>query len=332
MWKSVHYEERGRSHVATGTPCQDKTLSLRKHGVDVIALADGAGSAQYSHYGAETVIHTAADYISENFATIANNPDGRQVKLELLDVLQLALAQKKEQLQCELKDLASTLLLVAVYEHRFIMLHIGDGVIGYIKEDVLKVASSPENGEFANTTTFVTSSNAALAMKLFKGKIDGIAGFVLMSDGTAESLYHKQSNSLVPALLKIIHRNSIISRQRMYALVEESFHNVIIPNTIDDCSIAILSRTIGSLTEFEYMSTLQKCEFLQINPIGKSSLKRIKRYDRILVELKQPKTEDEISRVLRLKRQYASRHLQRLLDAGLILQQDGTYRTTNVKL
>jgi len=36
--------------------------------------------------------------------------------------------------------------------------------------------------------------------------------------------------------------------------------------------------------------------------------------------------------VLRLKRQYASRHLQRLLDAGLILQQDGTYRTTNVKL
>lgn len=42
------------------------------------------------------------------------------------------------------------LLLAAVSEERFLLVHIGDGVIGYLDGDTLKVASVPDNGEFAN--------------------------------------------------------------------------------------------------------------------------------------------------------------------------------------
>lgn len=326
MWNSVNYEARGRSHVSAGIPCQDKTLAIHKNGVDVIALADGAGSAKWSHFGAETIIQAAADYMCERFGSLLDHPDGRQVKLEMLEQLTLSLAEKCEQLQCEMKDLASTLLMVAVRDNAFLMVHIGDGVIGYIKDNALKVASSPENGEFANTTTFVTSSDAAMSMKLFKGSVEQIAGFVLMSDGTAESLYNKQARQLVPALLKIMHRNSIISRDKMLTLIEESFQNVIVSNTMDDCSIAIMSRNIGIFSDYEALSAAQKCELLQIEPTCRSAPRRVKRYDRMLDELKQPKTVQDMCKLLRLKPKYTSRHLDRLLEAGLIVRQNGVYR------
>ena len=326
MWKSVYYEAQGRSHVAADIPCQDKTLSISKNGVDVIALADGAGSAKWSHFGAETVIQAAADYMCEHFASLSDNPDGRKVKLELLEQLTGRLGEKRDQLQCEMRDLASTLLIVAVRDSTFIMVHIGDGVIGYIKDDELKVASSPENGEFANTTTFVTSSDAAASMRLFKGNVERIAGFVLMSDGTAESLYHKQTRQLVPALRKIMHRNSIIAQDRMLALIKESFHNVIVPNTQDDCSIAIMSRNIGGFSDYESLSASQKCELLQIEPTSRSAAKRVKRYDMMLGELREPRTAQDMCRLLRLKPRYTSRHLNRLLEAGLIVRTNDGYR------
>lgn len=62
-------------------------------------------------------------------------------------------------------------------------------MIGYLDGDTLKVASVPDNGEFANETTFVTSDKAAETMRLFKGRTAGQAAFVLMSDGTEHSLY-----------------------------------------------------------------------------------------------------------------------------------------------
>lgn len=326
MWKSVDYSARGRSHVMAGIPCQDKTLAICKNGVNVIALSDGAGSAKWSHFGAEAVIRTAADYMCEKFSSLLDNTDGRQVKLELLEQLKRSLVEKRDQMQCELKDLASTLLLVAVRDNSFLMVHIGDGVIGYTKNDVLKVASSPENGEFVNTTTFVTSNEAAAEMRLFKGSVEQISGFVLMSDGTAESLYHKQTGQLVPALLKIMHRNSVITHDRMLMQIEESFDNVVVKNTTDDCSIAIMSRNIGIFSDYNELSAVQKCELLQIEPTNRSAVRRVKRYDNMLVELKEPKTVQDMCRVLRLKPKYAARHLNRLVEVGLIVQQNDTYR------
>lgn len=38
-----------------------------------------------------------------------------------------------QELDCLVKDLASTLLVVAVKNGKYLILHIGDGVIGYVK-------------------------------------------------------------------------------------------------------------------------------------------------------------------------------------------------------
>src|SRR5690606_42119695 len=64
-------------------------------------------------------------------------------------------------LGCTFAELASTFLAVAVSAERFLVVHIGDGVIGYVKNGELRVISAPDNAEFANQTTFVTSPDAA---------------------------------------------------------------------------------------------------------------------------------------------------------------------------
>ena len=55
MWKKVHCAVQGRGHTKNQVPCQDKTFCYQENGVLVAALADGAGSAKLSHYGAACV-------------------------------------------------------------------------------------------------------------------------------------------------------------------------------------------------------------------------------------------------------------------------------------
>ena len=187
MWNLLESTRQGRSHVKQGTPCQDKTYCRSYDDTYVITLADGAGSARLSHYGAECVTKCIADELGLNFESYWDETEARIAKERLFKEISESLQEIAGQYDCQLKDMASTLLAVAVKDERYIILHLGDGVIGYCKEGVLKVASAPNNGEFANTTVFTTSSDACSQMKVFRGLLNGSNGFVLMSDGPEES-------------------------------------------------------------------------------------------------------------------------------------------------
>lgn len=326
MWRSVNYETCGRGHKKMSIPCQDKTISYNNNNVNIIALADGAGSAKFSHYGAEVVLEAVSKFISNNFDLLINNPNGVQVKQDILTHLIEKLNRKSQELCCDMKDLASTLLLVAIKENSFLICHVGDGIIGYLKEDELKVASKPENGEFVNTTTFVTSKNAVMAMKLFKGKLDNINGFVLMSDGTAESFYSKKDSKLAPILVKIMHKNAILEPNIIFENIKESFDNIVVNNTFDDCSIAIISRSAGILYDYKDMDIDQKCNLLDIEFGSYSYKKRINRYDDIINFLESPKTLDQISRELYLKKKYMKKYVNKLTYIGVIVKEGNKYK------
>ena len=204
MWISIQCAAQGRSHKKSDIPCQDKTYSVVKNDTQVIALADGAGSASLSHYGAESVTKGISKELAKNFEVYFKEDNGVIVKQKLLNEILNILNKQAEELGCRTKDLASTLLLVAIKGDYYIIIHIGDGVIGYLKDDELKVASQPENGEFVNTTVFTTSKDAIMTMKLMRGKLAQINGFVLMSDGTEASFYNKKEQQLATILKKIM--------------------------------------------------------------------------------------------------------------------------------
>ena len=253
MFKHYNTQVRGRGHEKSGTSCQDYTYFNSAKGVQVITLADGAGTAEFSEYGAQTVAKKACGYLVQNFHRLYNSEDGVSVKKELHDYLLSEIETRRtklsEKADCTIKDLASTFLMVAVHQNEFILAHIGDGVIGYIRNGELKVASAPDNDEFANTTTFVTSSNALSAMRMSKGSLDGVAGFILMSDGTENSLYNKKAGTLSGACIKLIEtvaKAPTYTRKnpRYEREIKRVLRAKIKENTNDDCSVAILGRLL----------------------------------------------------------------------------------------
>lgn len=247
MFKEFHYQVRGQGHLRDGAPLQDRTKYLSRGGVQALCLADGAGSAAHSQLGAQALVDEGCALLVEQFHTFLASTDGARVKLELLGRLQAKLACVADRHGLELRDLASTFLGVAVSGDRFLGAHVGDGVVGYLKHGELQVISVPDKNEFANQTTFVTSRTAAASMRLFRGSLEGVAGFILMSDGTGESLFNPRTGQLASACTKFIAavgaaparqaKNSDY-KKRLRRVVDLRIRNA----TEDDCSIGILGR------------------------------------------------------------------------------------------
>ncbi len=204
QWKSAGASVRGRSHSAYDLPCQDRVYASASRRVSVIALSDGAGSCRYSHYGAEIVVKETCKLLSKRFHRLygLNN---QQIASKVLNKLLKKIKRKVKRLKAEsIKEFSSTLLFVAVSDTRCILGHIGDGVIGKLMGDRLSVLSYPENGEYLNTTFFVTGSDALKHMRIQRNTIEDTSGFILMSDGASESLYDRQSLALSPVSKQIL--------------------------------------------------------------------------------------------------------------------------------
>lgn len=326
VWNSVQCAVQGRGHIKAGTPCQDKTYFMSENDVSVIALADGAGSASMSHFGAEFVTHEICELLTRQFDIYFNEDDGAAVKRVIVGILLEGLEKLAEDLKCETKDLASTLLVSAVHNGKYIILHIGDGIIGYVKDNELKIASYPENGEFVNTTVFVTSKEALSTMKMMKGQLNGITGFALMSDGTEASLYNKREKSLAPVLKKIMDLSHIMNVECLQNEMKKSFENVIKKSTTDDCSLIILVEDDYSFRGYRYLNEDQKRAYLGI---GDSIYvrNRIKRYDELLEFLKTPKNLSQISKRIFLKKKYCRKHIDLLMKRNMVVAKNGRYYT-----
>lgn len=246
MFREFHYHRRGRGHALEGTPGQDRTSYLSRRGVQVICLSDGAGSATHSEFGAQTLAEKGAVLLAESFEEVISSDDGAHVKLEIMRGLLDRLAETAKRRECEIADLAATFLAVAVSGTRFLVVHVGDGVIGYVKNGELKVVSAPDNDEFANSTTFVTSERAAHSMRLLRGSTDGVAGFILMSDGAEASLHNRHSGRLAPACVKLIDAVAAAPRRgakhpKHERVLRRFVDTVVAQSTKDDCSIGILA-------------------------------------------------------------------------------------------
>ncbi|WP_104706592.1 protein phosphatase 2C domain-containing protein [Helicobacter bizzozeronii] len=176
--------------------------------------------------------------------------------------LKITLQDKIQKLQeviqnkaCNLHDLASTLLVVAIKDDAFLLLHLGDGICGVLKGRELKVASHPDNGEFSNETIFTTSKDAALSAKVFKGKLSdkNFTGFVLMSDGAGESFYKNKERTLVTMLQDYM---NVARAPGMRDQVQDSLKTLlktrVKEKTTDDCSVIMLVKeSVEPLSETE---------------------------------------------------------------------------------
>lgn len=229
---------QGRSHVANSIPCQDRVYHKQGNGVNVIALADGAGSKPLSHLGAEAVTKTICNFLVDNFDMIYALDDSI-IRTSLLETLHQELDRCASDNNCKRGDLASTMLFASTKNNQLLWGHIGDGVIGQKRDDQLECLSHPENFEYANVTVFVVSPNALEHFRIGKIEKTGDIGIVLMSDGSAESLYSKQNKVLAPAVDQMFSWLNQYTGNEVSSALENNLEKLVKMKTTDDCSISM---------------------------------------------------------------------------------------------
>ena len=242
-WKIATASYQGRGHLKYNVPCQDKTFKLffPKKDFYSVALADGAGSYKYSDIGAEFITKKVLYYLNSKFKYLFKY---KKPELTLLSFIEKELIKLSKEKNIDVKEFSSTLLFIAIQDNRYILGHIGDGVIGYLsKNNKIEVLSYPENGEYANSTFFTTSFENKRRLKIKKGNLDNIQGFILMSDGVEESLYNKQLKKLIPVTKTIIKWLDNFSEKQVEEILKNNLKQVFTQKTIDDCSIGIIKKS-----------------------------------------------------------------------------------------
>ncbi|MEI2784599.1 MAG: protein phosphatase 2C domain-containing protein [Candidatus Nanopelagicales bacterium] len=159
MFKEFHYQVRGHGHLRDGTPVQDRTKYLSRGGVQALCLADGAGSAARSELGTQAVVDEGCAALVERFNEFEVSSDGARVKVELHERLLTRVGNLADRHRLELRDLASTFIGLAMSGDRFLGAHIGDGVVGYLKNGQLQ---SSQRQITANSPTKRPSSRQGM--------------------------------------------------------------------------------------------------------------------------------------------------------------------------
>jgi hypothetical protein len=248
--KVAGHAVQGRGHAKQNIVCQDKVRAFRfrdKRSA-IVALADGAGSCTHSHIGAEYVVNNIGSIIHGRFEEYFFRP--ALVPSETINKLQDGLKSLARSEGVDMKALSSTLLFVYARKCRgntkrskFIAGHIGDGAIGVLAGKKRGILSHPENGEYASSTFFLTSPKATSHLRVYTGQIKGNASFLLLSDGTCESLYSRQDGSLAPACDFIFKWFDRLPQKKIAKGLEKNLRNILRFFTLDDCSIAALGLT-----------------------------------------------------------------------------------------
>ena len=243
-WKLASAYVTGRGHLTKNIPCQDRTFELiSKHSTGVfygLSLADGAGSYKFSDIGAEIVTEEILTYLKSNFSNLLQV---KNTSKKIIKNIEERLAVESKNRGINIKELSSTLLFVVIKNNKFIVGHIGDGVIGVLdKDNKISVLSHPDNGEYSNSTFFTTTDSYPDRLRLIKGNIVDSTGFILMSDGSDESLYDSRTKELAPVNAEIINWLDGRSSEEVKSALQWNLNNKIIHKTHDDCSLGILKK------------------------------------------------------------------------------------------
>ncbi len=149
----------------------------------VIAVADGAGSAERAEEGSRTAALTATGFVADRLR--AAQPDRAEAWNGLLqETLKEARSALEQLAGADLKPVATTLLLAIATPEWFATAQLGDGgIVGEFRFDELRVFSQPGNTEYINETVFLTSPGFLAHAHCTVSAAEELTGIALFSDG-----------------------------------------------------------------------------------------------------------------------------------------------------
>lgn len=208
---------RGRSHAHKGLP-RDDAFSLDVwDGWRLLAVADGAGSAQFSRRGAELACQTGlaicqerlalAPDLDEIFANMPGEEWQNQAKKIAYGILPhaafevyKAIRREAELLERDSREYATTLLmcLAKKFEKGWAVLsfQIGDGAMSLLGPDNCQLLCLPDEGEYGGQTRFATMGEifegAELMRRIGVYFTEKLEGLLLLTDGISDCRFGSQ--------------------------------------------------------------------------------------------------------------------------------------------
>ena len=230
----------GRSHDR----CDDRFFFARRtNSWHVAALSDGAGSRRRADEGARLATKTVTLRLAEQLDRLWFGCPLMSARA-LAALPSMAIDAIFSQLQRHSDEdpyhFGGTLLFSACHvpSGRWVVGHLGDGVVGGIDHvGNLHTVSTPDNGEYANSTRFFTDPDAQKHLRLYL--LSGIRGVILMSDGSAHTLYEPDTDRLAPAIGKLFKWHEQIGNAKMSTVLRRNIRHGIAAKTHDDCSIVM---------------------------------------------------------------------------------------------
>lgn len=187
MWKYGFASVAGTSHLKAALPCQDAsraeiTLDQNANEVLIAVASDGAGSAAQAQLGSVMATEFFIAKVKTHFETGGSL---KQLADGFIENWVAAFQQTAASWVGDggtIQEFACTLLAAVVGNEQTIYFHLGDGAIVESENDLYRCASWPQQGEYANTTHFLTDADAAskIVVALKDYAVDEVA---LFTDG-----------------------------------------------------------------------------------------------------------------------------------------------------
>lgn len=238
----------GPSHVREGLPCQDHShvADLPEWELALLVCSDGAGSASRSEVGSEIACRTLADEVT-NFAQRGGRVEDvtRETAVEWLEAVRGKLETQAAALGLEVRQLACTVVAALLGREDAVFLQVGDGAVVVAASGSPQVVFWPDQGEYANTTFFVTGPDAVARLKLLHLK-DLVTDVALFTDGLQSiALRYQSKEPHWPFFAPMFSRlRSDEDWQELNTPLQAFLQSeAVTSRTDDDCTLVLASRT-----------------------------------------------------------------------------------------
>jgi Protein phosphatase 2C len=202
-WKYVYSSVAGTFHARSSLPNQDACdarviIDAAGHEVLIAAVSDGAGSAISGRTGSKLACHHIIEEVKSYFARAGDGVQLADGFIEnWIDDYQQIIYSKSREDGLTMQDYACTLLTAIVERDRVAYFQIGDGAIVASQrdqEDQYLCIFWPQQGEYANTTNFLTDIDAV--EKIYRKSISvTIDELSLFTDGIQNLVLNSRTRS-----------------------------------------------------------------------------------------------------------------------------------------
>ncbi|MFX0135588.1 MAG: PP2C family serine/threonine-protein phosphatase [Candidatus Hodarchaeota archaeon] len=215
----VAASKRGRSHAHKGSFRDDHVTieHMNDSGWTIIAVADGAGSAEFSRRGSLIACENSVEIINSQLKELGNDlksylKDEKNIKNFLYHILAETTYNSVKLIETEakksehqLKDFHTTLLLLIckkIDKQYFIAgFWVGDGALAIYSKDKkeIELLGYPDSGEFSGQTKFITmneviENGTELMSRIHYKLVDDFTALFAMTDGVSDPKFGTDNN------------------------------------------------------------------------------------------------------------------------------------------